>query len=84
MEEEQGGGASSVTLAGESITIESLLAKCQNLLDEIQQFRDYLGQHRKDKEVDVRHFQNAILSEQKSLEKVYISTFDQSNIIYDE
>ncbi|KAL8816177.1 MAG: hypothetical protein Q9191_008373, partial [Dirinaria sp. TL-2023a] len=69
MEEDQDGGASSVLLAGESITIDSLLARCHNLLDEIQQFRDFLAQHRKDKDVDVRHFQNGILSEQKSLEK---------------
>ena len=81
MEDEQDELASSVALAGETITIDSLLERCHSLLDEIQRFQEYLVQHRKDKEVDVRHFQNAIVSEQKSLDKVYISTFAQNGLM---
>ncbi len=54
----------------ESVSSNDLLTRCRLLLDEIQQFRDYLTEHRKGKEVELRHFQNTIVSEQKSIEKV--------------
>ena len=55
----------------ESIPIDDLLTKCHALVAEIQQFRDYLTEHRKEKAVEMRHFQNSIVSEQKSIEKVH-------------
>ncbi len=55
----------------ESISIDALLTRCHVLLDEIQQFRDYLTEHSKGKGVEMRHFQNSIVSEQKAIEKVH-------------
>lgn len=59
----------------ESVSSDDLLTRCHMLLDEIQQFRDYLTEHRKGKGVEMRHFQNSIISEQKSIEKVHHPLF---------
>ena len=70
MEDDNGGNRGRITVGSESISIGDLLTKCHSLLDEIQQFRDYLIEHKKEKEVEIRHFQTTILSERKSIEKV--------------
>lgn len=53
---------------------EDLLKKCHNLLDELQEFRSFLAEQNREKEVDIRQFQNSVQSELKSLEKVRKST----------
>lgn len=70
MEQEATSYTGNVAVSSENPIVNDLLSKCHSLLDEIQQFRDYLIEHKKEKEVEVRHFQSAVQAEQKSIEKV--------------
>ncbi|KAI9788277.1 MAG: hypothetical protein M1835_002359 [Candelina submexicana] len=49
---------------------QELLNRCNRLLRELDQFRDYLKLRSKQNTVEVRHFRNTVLSELKSLEKL--------------
>ncbi|KAI9703142.1 MAG: hypothetical protein M1836_007707 [Candelina mexicana] len=49
---------------------QQLLDRCNGLLRELDQFRDYLKLRSKQNTVEVRHFRNTVLSELKSLEKL--------------
>ena len=60
----------SATSADGAILVEDLLKKCQNLLNELAQFHTFLVESKKQNVVEIRHFQNSILSELKSLERV--------------
>lgn len=55
------------------IIAEELLHKCHQLLSELEQFRIFLTEQKKDHIVDIRQFYNSVRSELKSLEKVPIS-----------
>jgi hypothetical protein len=46
-----------------------LLRQCRELLDELEQFQDYLTEQRKEG-VELRHFKNSVKTECKLLEKV--------------
>ncbi len=52
---------------------QDLLDRCNELLKELDQFRDYLRTRSKQNTAEVRHFRNTVLSELKSLEKVRLS-----------
>ena len=47
-----------------------LLAECQWLLFELEQFRAYLAQHKKEQSVEVRTYRSRLRAELKALEKV--------------
>ncbi|KAI9716283.1 MAG: hypothetical protein M1812_005508 [Candelaria pacifica] len=49
---------------------QELLDRCNGLLKELDQFRDFLKLRSKQNTVEVRHFRNTVLSELKSLEKL--------------
>ena len=70
MEQDYSFTKSSTKTEGHDLTVDDLLSKCHGLIEEIQQFRVYLAQYKKEKEVDIQRFYNTILSEQKSIEKV--------------
>lgn len=55
------------------IIAEELLQKCHQLLSELEQFRTFLAERKKEHIVDVRQFHNLVRSELKSLEKVFSS-----------
>ena len=52
--------------------VDDLLARCHNLLNELEQFQTYLVERKKEHTVELRHFRNSVLSELKSLERVRI------------
>ena len=52
---------------------DSLLAKCYELLDELEKFQAFLSQEKKEHTVQLRQFRNSVISERKSLEKVSTS-----------
>ena len=60
----------SSTLADGTILVEDLLKKCEDLLDELDQFRTFLVESKKQNAVEIRQFHNSVLSELKSLERV--------------
>ncbi len=47
-----------------------LLRQCQVLLNELEEFEQYLVKQKKDNGVELRHFKNNVRTEAKSLEKV--------------
>ena len=59
-------------------TVEDLLAKCHALLDELEEFRTFLVERKKEHTVELRQFRSSVQSELKSLEKVRSSAFVQS------
>ena len=48
----------------------TLLERCQNLVEELHQLRQFLLNHKKEDAVDLRVFHNHINAELKSLQKV--------------
>ena len=50
--------------------MEDLLAKCHGLLEELEQFREFLVKRNKEQTVELRPFRNSIQSELKLLERV--------------
>ena len=50
-----------------------LLKRCRILLSELEAFRTFLTERRKEHAVEIRPFYSSILSELKSLEKVHSS-----------
>ena len=53
-----------------AILVEDLLKKCHDLVNELGQFRTFMVENNRQNAVEIRQFQNSILSELKSLEKV--------------
>lgn len=49
-----------------------LLERCETLCDELDQFQQYLVEHKKDKDVELRHFRNSVQAELKLIQKVEI------------
>ena len=70
MEQDDGFTKNATKIESHELTVDILLSKCHILIEEIQQFRVYLAEHKKEKEVDIQRFYNTTLSEQKSIEKV--------------
>ena len=63
--------------------LEDLLAKCYDLLEELEQFREFLVKRNKEQTVELRPFRNSIQSELKSLERVgsrIVSLADKAHI----
>lgn len=52
------------------VIAEELLAQCHQLLSELEEFRLFLTERRKEQIVDIRQFHNSVRSELKSLERV--------------
>ena len=55
-------------------TVEDLLARCHALLNELEEFRTFLAERKKEHTVELRQFRSSVQSELKSLEKVWVST----------
>ena len=53
-----------------ALPVEDLLTRCHDLLNELDQFRTYVAENKKQKVVEIRPFQNSVSSELKSLERV--------------
>lgn len=51
-------------------TVEDLLARCHVLLNELEEFRTFLAERKKEHTVELRQFRSSVQSELKSLEKV--------------
>jgi hypothetical protein len=49
---------------------DDLLQQCQVLLNELEEFQQYLVKQKKDSGVELRHFKNSVRAEANSLEKV--------------
>jgi hypothetical protein len=47
-----------------------LLQQCQCLLDELEQFQEYLVEQKKESSIELRNFKNTVKAEFNSLEKV--------------
>ena len=54
-----------------SITVDELLDKCHALLNELEQFRVFLVERKKEHTIEIRQFRNSVVSELKSLERVF-------------
>jgi len=54
----------------DTVRVEDLLRNCHVLLNELEAFRSFLVQRKKEHTVEIRQFRNSIQSELKSLEKV--------------
>ena len=54
----------------DTVRVEDLLRNCHALLKELEAFRTFLVQCRKEATVEIRQFRNSVQSELKSLEKV--------------
>lgn len=54
----------------DTVRVEDLLRKCHALLNELEAFRTFLVQRKKEHTVEIRQFRNSVQSELKSLEKV--------------
>lgn len=52
------------------VIAEELLSQCHQLLSELEEFRIFLTERRKEQIVDIRQFHNSVRSELKSLERV--------------
>ena len=50
--------------------VDALLAKCHELLNELECFCKFLVQQKKEHTVELRQFRNSVASELKSLERV--------------
>jgi hypothetical protein len=53
-----------------AINADELLAKCQKLLNELEECHKFLAEQKKDHVVEIRQFRNSVASEFKSLERV--------------
>ena len=53
-----------------AILVEDLLKRCHDLLNELDRFRTFIAESKKEKVIEIRQFQNSVLSELKSLERV--------------
>ena len=53
-----------------ALLVEDLLKRCHDLLNELDQFRAFLAESKKQNAVEIRQFHNSVLSELKSLERV--------------
>ena len=62
MDGEESRISDNVTFGSNDISVDDLLSRCRTLLEEIQLFRDYLVEHKKEKEVEIRHFQYVLPS----------------------
>ena len=54
----------------DTIGVEDLLRNCHALLHELEAFRTFLVERKKQHTVEIRQFRNSVQSELKSLEKV--------------
>ncbi len=54
----------------DTVRVEDLLHNCHALLNELEAFRTFLVQRRKEHTVEIRQFRNSVQAELKSLEKV--------------
>jgi len=54
----------------ETVMVEDLVQKCHGLLKELEDFRTFLVQRKKEHTVEIRQFRNSVQSELKSLAKV--------------
>ena len=55
-------------------SVDTLLAKCHELLGELEDFRKFLVEQKKEHTVELRQFRNSVTSELKSLERVCIQS----------
>ena len=55
--------------------IGELLKKCSGLLSELEAFHSFLKERKREQNVELRHFRNSILAEQRLLEKVIVPNF---------
>ena len=62
----------SQTVVDGAVLVESLLAKCQTLLNELREFSSFVEKRKAEQEhaVEIRKFQTAISTEYKSLQRV--------------
>ena len=68
--EQEGVQNSTVSPTAQEFSTEALLARCRDLLFELESFEAYLQQRKKGKTVDLNTFKNTLRAELKSLEKV--------------
>ena len=59
-------------------SVDTLLEKCHELIGELEAFRQYLAQQKKEHTVELRQFRNSVASELKSLERV--SSYSRPNV----
>ena len=52
------------------VKVDELLAKCHDLLSELEDFQKFLVEQKKEHVVEIRQFRNSVASELKSLERV--------------
>ena len=67
-----------------SALAEDLLARCQTLLDELQDFRDFVTEQRLEQEpaVDIHKFQTSVATEFKSLQKLADADLEAEKTIH--
>ena len=53
-----------------TVLVGDLLKRCRDLLDELEEFKSFLVEQKKENAVELRQFYNSVASELKSLEKV--------------
>lgn len=56
--------------ADNTVLVEDLLRRCHDLLNELEGFKTFLQEQKKENAVELRQFCNSVASELKSLEKV--------------
>lgn len=56
--------------ADNTVLVEDLLERCHDLLKELEEFKAFLVEQKKENAVELRQFCNSVASELKSLEKV--------------
>lgn len=66
---------SSLNVGGSPEKGQNLLQRCHVLLDELEQFQQYLAEQKKEG-VELRHFKNSVKTESKLLEKVPPCSYD--------
>lgn len=52
------------------ISADALLGQCHTLLNELEEFQEFLIEQKKEHTVDLRQFRSSVSSELKSLERV--------------
>ena len=73
---EQGIDAIKAPLVDGTVLADDLLTRCHQMLSELEEFKVFLSEQKKEHIVDIRQFHNSVLSELKSLEKVSHFTYD--------
>lgn len=53
-----------------TVLAEALVKRCHELLDELEKFRQYLAERKREHTVELKPFRNSVVAELKSLEKV--------------